>query len=99
MFYYEITDGGRNIHIVDSRKVSKRDFHARLKEIWVHYSDCEVFNRSFASMEREWCVHNFLYAIGIARSRTKDTDLNYQQAWYIKCAYSVLGVLCWVFVK
>ena len=95
---YEITDNGRNIHIVNSWAVYKHDFRDWLEEIWLHYSDCEVFTRSFASLEREWAVHNFLYYCHIARERTKDTDLNVPQAWYVKLAYTVFGILCWPFI-
>ena len=96
---YEITNGGRNIHIIDSWKVPKKDFDKCLNEIWMHYSDCEVFNRSRRGMKLEWATHNFLYSVGIASRRTKDTDLNYPQSWYVRFSYSVIGALCWVFVK
>ena len=95
---YEITDQGRNIHIIDSWRVPKSQFRQNLNEAWIHYSDCQVFTRSITSMVREWTVHNFLYRCHIARERTKDTDLNVPQAWHVKFAYGILGILFWPFI-
>lgn len=40
----------------------------------------------------EWRAHNLLYALRIARSRTKDVDLNYNP-WYMRLAYFILSAL------
>ncbi len=41
-----------------------------------------VCQRDIESMLREWRSHNLFYRIHVFRSRTKDVDLELQQAWY-----------------
>lgn len=94
-----------NIHITDSYKISKREFHNVLinREYEAHWhnieSEIQVFeHRSRFSLKMEWAVHNFLYAIGYKRAQTKDADLDYpcdKPEWI----YCVLGCLVWIFIK
>lgn len=95
-----------NIHIENSYAVSKKDFNKVLADReWEAYehnieSEIGVFqNRSQFSLKCEWACHNFLYALNIARERTKDVDLDYPQKWYLRIAYTVGGVLVWLFIK
>ena len=88
-----------NIHIVDSAMVSKRDFDAVLAIIRAEYPFCPVWERGFGSLKNEWAVHNALYALGIARARTRDVDLNVPQPWYLHAAYAVLGVMARIVIK
>lgn len=59
-----------------------------LKEL---FPDSLVFKRSLKSLTREWRVHNFLYKIGLYKSRTKDVDLDYPQQWYYRLGYFILS--------
>ena len=94
---YTISPG--NIHLIDSYLYPKKQFERHLNRIWGLHPSCEVWNRSRKSLKREWGVHNVLYSLGIARARTKDCDLNYQQRWYVSLGYAVLGFILWPFVK
>ena len=46
------------------------------------------------AMIREWRAHNLLHALGIARSRTRDVDLN-ENRWPVRAAYYVLSLIYW----
>lgn len=87
-----------NLHIEDSWKVSKREMGVILAHI--RLSDptpTKVWNRSDFSLRMEWCVHNFLYSLGLWRSHTKDVDLNADCK--IEWLYKIVGCLVWVFIK
>lgn len=95
-----------NIHIVDSYKISKLNFGVVLDNreskarAEGNKDEIEVFDhRSRFSMKMEWTCHNALYGLGIARDRTKDVDLDYPQKWYMKVAYTVGGLLTWLFIN
>ena len=94
---YEVSP--HNIRIPDSYEVSKRGFDAILDSLKLRHPDCEVWKRSRWSLKAEWATHNALYGLGIARERTKDCDLNANQAWYVEGAYIVVGAIVWVFIK
>lgn len=87
-----------NVHIVDSWKVSKRDFSRCLARIESEHSECETWNRRRWSLRMEWAAHNALYLIGVFRSRTKDVDLNYPLRWWVALGYNTLGALVWVLI-
>lgn len=87
-----------NLHVVDSYRFSKkeiRDFLAAFSDIDVS----DVWQRSGFSLRTEWYCRNFLYRIGICRSRTKDVDLNYPQKWWEKLVYPVFGCIAYLFIK
>lgn len=88
-----------NIHIENSYAVRKRDFDFVLSCCVSEESMTVKKNRSAFSLKTEWAVHNLLYALHIARSRTKDVDLQIPQKWYEKIAYPVLGCIVWIFIK
>lgn len=89
-----------NIHIENSCNVLKNDFQGILSLIGRQYPGNEVLaNRSVKSMEREWCVHNWCHAHGIAKERTRSVDLNWPQRWWVKAIYAVAGTLLWPFTK
>lgn len=94
---YEVSQ--YNIRIPDSYEVSKHGFDAILNHLQNRYPDCEVWKRSRWSLKFEWACHDALYALGIARSKTKDVDLNYPQKWYASAAYWLLGAIVWPFIK
>lgn len=93
-----------NIHLADSYKVSKRAFDYYLDfikfDIKDKKADCIVMeHRTYRSMEREWACHNLLYALHIARHRTKDCDLNYPQKWWEKVGYFLFGGIAKLLIK
>lgn len=57
------------------------------------FPDSLVFKRSLKSLIREWKSHNFLYKMGLYKSRTKDVDLDYPQQWYHRLGYFILSIL------
>lgn len=95
---YSVTEN--NIHIDNSCDILKNDFQGVLSLIKREYPGNKVLeNRSVKSMEREWCVHNWCYAHGIAKERTRSVDLNWPQRWWVKAIYAVAGTLLWPFTK
>ncbi|MBQ0053516.1 MAG: hypothetical protein KBS89_03555 [Bacteroidales bacterium] len=88
-----------NIHIEDSAEVSKDCFGAVFVKLSQDYPDCEIWNRSRRSLILEWSAHNFLYTLHIARSHTKDVDLNYPQKLWEKILYPIVGGIGWIFIQ
>ena len=87
----DITVG--NIRILDSYKItSKPEMVEILYSIQHNHPECKVFKRSYTSLVREWRTHNLLYKLGLFKSHTKDTDLNYPIKWYEEFIYSILGL-------
>ena len=87
-----------NIHIEDSYKISKHSFEAVLATKQDAEAQEVKAHRSAYSLKMEWATHNALYALGIARERTKDCDLDYpcdKPAWL----YCIIGSLVWLFIK
>ena len=86
-----------SIKLIDSYLVSKRAFSTELWQIRGKEPSLPLWERSERSLHCEWATHNLLYALGMWRSRTKDVDLNFEQKWYMKLAYGVVGtVALWV---
>lgn len=80
-----------NTHILDSALVeSKDEMRDYLQKVRDQASpDMAVCLRDLESMVREWRSHNFFYRLHIFRRRTKDVDLELQQAWYRE-------LFCWM---
>lgn len=100
MFYRDgvlyITTTPDNTHIENSYLVkSKNDMRDILNTIEAN-SNCGDAVRRIPqnTMVREWRAHNLLYALGVARKRTKDVDLN-ENPWYIRMAYAMLSLMYW----
>ena len=87
------------VKLIDSYLVPKRKMDRELVGIRNLHPTCEVFERSFRSLKAEWLCHNAAYALGIARSKTKDADLNFYLPWIVKAAYWLVGALAWPFIK
>lgn len=98
-----------NTHIVDSYKIKSRKDMRNILELICHkmaankcMSEADVkkqaaeaiFRISIKTMVHEWRAHNLLYALRIARKRTKDVDLN-ENKWYVRVAYFVLSLMYW----
>lgn len=89
-----------NLHVEDSYCYSKHRVRVMLSALRrVYIGDSYVWQRSGFSLRTEWYCHNFLYRIGICRSRTKDVDLNYPQKWWEKVVYPVFGCIAYIFIK
>lgn len=58
----------------------------RIKLANENVSDYSI-NQNKWSIVRKWRAHNFLYALHIARNRTKDIDINNNIQWYTKIGY------------
>lgn len=94
----KILVSGYNIQIENSFKVSKSDFEPIINQIKNDLPDHPVSkNRSLKSIKKEWAVHNLLYKLGIARTRTKDLDINYPLKSWESFVYFVFGPCChWI---
>lgn len=90
---------GDRVKLFDSCAVSKSKFKYELDRIRILHPTCRLWHRSTGSLRREWCAHNFAYNLGIKRDKTKDCDLNYEQTWYVKLAYWIVGNISWLFIK
>lgn len=85
-------------HIEDSVRIKRsRDMRAVLELIRLKLTGESLFsvNRlGLGTMVAEWRAHNLLYALGVARKRTQDVDLN-DNPWWLRLAYGVLSCLYW----
>lgn len=91
----KVKSSRNNTCIYDSYKVKDIDsMQDLLYAVRGEVSDkkAAIYKRGIWSMIHEWRAHNLLYSLGIKRDRTKDVDLNVNQPWYIKVAYSVLSI-------
>ena len=88
-----------NIKLKSSFEVSKDDFERELLAMRERHPESQVWNRSIDSLKREWAAHNALHALGILRSQTAHTDLNWPQPWFIRVAYDLIGKVVWPFIK
>ena len=85
------------VKLLDSYLVKKRLFQRELVAIRNLHPSCPLWNRSDKSLKREWATHNLAYSLGIKREKAKDADLNFEQKWYVKLAYGVVGTIAlWV---
>ena len=97
---FNYTVSPNNIHLESSFKVGKHAFDRELAAMREQHPESLVWkNRSIKSLKREWAAHNAFYALGIFRSRTSHTDLNWPQNWLIRLGYAVIGPIVWPFIK
>ena len=88
---------GDRVKLIDSCMVSKSKFGEELSRIRSLHPTCRLWRRSDGSIRREWACHNWAYSLGIKKDKTADVDLNYEQKWYVKLAYGVVGTIAlWV---
>lgn len=97
MISYKVTSSG--VKLIDSYTVPRWRMGRELLNIRAYTPTCPLWGRSDKSIIREWCVHNALYALGIARERTKDVDLDYNPKWYMSALYWFLGAVVGPFIK
>lgn len=87
------------IKLYNSYEISKKLFTAELLDIKENNPDCALWNRSIASMRREWATHNLAYLLKIKRNKTKDCDLNFTQPWYLSFLYFIFGSVSLLIIK
>ena len=88
------------LKLINSYLVPKDRFEVELNAIRYMTPDYPIWHlRSMGSMRREWATHNLLYSLGIKRNKTKDCDLEFEQAWYLKLAYGVVGTIALLVIK
>lgn len=90
---------GNRVKLIDSYLIRKADFSKELNKIRNLHPVCFLWFRSDKSIQREWGAHNLAYALGINRKKTKDADLNFEQKWYEKLFYFVIGSIALLVIK
>lgn len=92
----DITD--TNIHIRSSHLVRGRRFRNWLRYLrWMYPVNGVLLQRSDFSLKMEWACHNFLYKLGIQRSRTGDVDLDIKDKYRVM--YFIMGPLVWIWIR
>lgn len=95
----DIVIGHNNIQIKNSYQIKKNQFDELILNM---HRECPnhpvLFNRSTSSIKKEIATHNFFYKLGILRSRTKDTDVNYPVGKLWLFAYYIIGSIGWLFI-
>ena len=86
-----INNGTSSIKIVDSYLVPKQDMTNVLKQARRAFPEHPIWARRISSLVNEWCVHNALYRLHIARARTKDVD--FEVPCKMELFYILLGPL------
>jgi len=87
---HDIIFSAHSVQIVDSWNINnlqeEKDYIAIIKA----NRKCppEVYERCDCSLIAEWRTHNLLYALGIARERTKSTDFD-KEPWYRMLCYYI----------
>ena len=87
------------IKLIGSCFISKSKFKSELDRIRNLHPTCRLWNRSESSIKREWAAHNWAYSLGINKSNTADADINFEQKWYVKLAYFVVGSIALLVIK
>ena len=87
------------VKLLDSYLVSKGKFSRELAAIRNLHPSYPIWERSEASLKREWAAHNLAYSLGINRKKTADCDLNYEQSWLVKLLYGVVGTIALWIIK
>ena len=72
----EIKEALRYIHLMDGYKELQ----------------ASGYTRTAGSEYREWKAHNLHYRLGIARSRTKDCDINQNEPKWRRVIYAILSI-------
>lgn len=89
-----------NIHIEDSYTITNPVDMRNILNDTIEFLnanhitiDTPFNHRSICSMIYEWKTHNNLYKLNIEPDRTKSTDLDYPQKWYMKIFYFLCGLI------
>ena len=81
------------VKLIGSCFVPKDRFELELNVIRYNRPTCRLWERSIGSLRREWAAHNLAYNLGIKPDRTKNCDLEYEQKWYAKIVYAIIGTI------
>lgn len=87
------------LKLFNSYLVSKSDFETELNVIRYMNPTCPIWQRTIGSLRREWASHNLAYFLGICWKKTADVDLNFEQKWYEKLAYFIVGSIALLVIK
>ena len=90
---------GDRIKLFDSCFVSKNRFQYEIDKIRNLHPTCHLWIRSDGSIRREWAARNWAYSLGIKHDRTADVDLNFEQKWYARLGYFVVGSIALFVIK
>ena len=90
---------GDRIKLYDAYLVPKAKYSYELEKILNLHPTCRIWCRSENSLKREWAAHVLAYNLRIKREKTKDADLNYEQPWYTKLMYFIVGTVALWLVK
>lgn len=87
-----------NICVKNSYKIKYSDDIENLLKIICNkpaFTEFKIagYKRTLPSMRREWEAHNFLYNLGIFKSRTENTDLDNNESFIRKIGYAVLSFI------
>ena len=87
------------IKLFDSCFISKHTFQYQIDTSRNLHPTCHLWIRSDSSIKREWAAHNWAYSLGIKRDKTADVDLDFEQKWYVKLAYFIVGSIALLVIK
>ena len=91
---FEITITDNCITVRESYMlVERRMIKHILQHIATLYPNNVTKNRSICSLCNEWIAHSRLYRLGIAKSHTRDVDLEYPQSALHSIAWAILGTI------
>ncbi len=89
---YSILISDNCITIIDSYTTADRSLIRSILEYVKDKAPNNVTkNRSMFSLCNEWIAHSLLYKLGIAKSHTRDVDLEYPQSPLHTIAWAILG--------
>lgn len=95
MTYQELINKyASTFRICDSYRVmSRKEMRCQLEaHRMINPLNNALNKRSINSLIREWCAHNLLYRLHIARSHTESVDFEYPQRWYYTAIWWILSV-------
>ena len=87
------------LKLFNSHLVPKSDFEIELNVIRYMNPTCPLWQRTIGSLRREWGAHNLAYSLGIKRNKAADVDLNFEQEWYEKLGYFIVGSIALFVIK
>lgn len=91
-FGFEITVTDNCITVRNSYKTARRILVKQVLQYVATQAPNNVTrNRSMFSLCNEWIAHTHLYNLGIARSHTRDVDLEYPQSALHSIAWTIIG--------
>ena len=85
--------------IFDVTNILKADASELIKKVREQHPSYPVFIRTDESLYNEFCVHKWLYNIGIMKEKTKDAGMQYPLSKFVEFLYSILGPISRLFIK